>query len=384
MTEKRLSTDSILAFLLCLVISIPAFLGAADSPKVFFYVLFIGPVLCLILTRKIDLLELYRKAPQVFLLAIPLLYWASSNFWSAQPEYAAPQLRRALTTFVFILGVAHIMLKLGSGLIRYLDMALGLVAAAAVIKLIGIQFTNTDSPIWRLGIESVFNPIHAAQYFGFFAVYGLVRSYQESQPKNAGLFIGAVIPCLLYMLMTFSRGPLISLFLVYLLVSMYWFKINRYLPFVIVPVAAAIFWQWEELLERGTSFRLEIWQGAGELIQNNFWLGIGYGTSLDVPYGSGRTADHAHNIFLDIFVVTGLPGLLLLLAIALFVAQRAYRAVPREMLFVAPLIFFFFGLMTDVQKLVGSPSGVYVIFWLPLTVLLILAFQGRNRSQLPG
>nr|MBN1228985.1 O-antigen ligase family protein [Anaerolineae bacterium] len=59
--------------------------------------------------------------------------------------------------------------------------------------------------------------------------------------------------------------------------------------------------------------RLAHWQAAGEMIRQNFWLGVGLGNYEPVyhqyalinwPYALG----HAHNIYLNIFAETGLVG----------------------------------------------------------------------------
>jgi O-antigen ligase len=382
MSDSSSRTDNILAFLLTLAISIPAFLGQDQSMKPIFYALVLLPTLVMVFARKISLVTLCKEYPWVFLLALPMLYWSSSTLWSENPENFSSFLRRSFTTYVFIIGVTHIVSRLQQEIIRYLDLALFLVAIAAAIKLGSVLFTDISASDWRLEGDSAFNrPLHAAHYFGFFATYGLVRCYQEAKTRKWLIYAASLIPSLLYILLTFSRGPLISYILVYLVISIFWFKKPTHAILAIIFAGGVTLVYFDTLTQRGSSFRLEIWHSSIELIQSNFWFGIGEGTKLDIPYGPNRLAPHAHNLFLDVFTRSGFFGLLLINVIALFVAYRTWRAVPSEHLFVGTLLFFFLAMMTDVQKLINSPSGGYVVFWLPLTILLVMNSRTSRLTQ---
>ena len=126
------------------------------------------------------------------------------------------------------------------------------------------------------------------------------------------------------------------------------------------------------LLERGLSFRLEIWSGTWDIVQSHFWGGIGLGTPLGVEYGGKYVAPHAHNLLFDLQARAGILGMLLFLPIVALVLWRAWCAAPAEQVYVATLVFFLLCVMTDVHKPINSPSAVYVVFWMPLAVLLAL------------
>ncbi|MEH6570116.1 MAG: O-antigen ligase family protein [Halioglobus sp.] len=382
MTDTSSQTDNIFAFLLALAIAIPAFLGQDQTMKPVFYALVVVPALAMILARKIHLIALFKDYPYVFLLTVPMLYWSTATLWSDNPENFSGFLRRSLTTFVFVIAVAHTVATHRQGLVRYLDLALFLVAIAASIKLGSIFFDDTSSKNWRLGNESVFNrPLHAAHYFGCFATYALVRAYQQANSRRWMIYALALAPCALYVLMTYSRGPLISYVLVFLVISIFWYKKPVHALLALGLSAGVSYQQLDVLTQRGASFRDEIWQKSLELIQNNFWLGVGNGTPLDMPYGENKMAPHAHNLFLDMFTRSGIIGFLLVTIIAVFVLWRAYRARPNEQLAIATLLFFFLAMMTDVQKLITSPSGGYVVFWLPLTALLVLSSRPATKGK---
>lgn len=380
MTDKPSPTDAIFTLCLAFAIAIPAFLGQDQSMKPIFYALVLLPTIGMILARKIRLTVLFKRYPYVILLLAPLLFWSASNIWSADPDLFLPFIRRSLTTFIFIIAVAHITSKLQHNLSLYLDLALFLVAIGAVIQLLSMwQQGDNHGALWRLGDDSVFNrSLHAAHYFGFFATYGLVRFYQQADASRCWAYLAALTPCLLYMFMTFSRGPIMSYLLVYLALSIFWYRKASHVVFSLMLAAGVIFVHWDSMIQRGASFRFEIWQGAVDIIRENAWLGIGFGTQLDVMYGKAAlSAPHAHNLFLDVFAKSGIVGFLIICAIAAYVAYRAIKADPKEQLFVATLLFFFASMMTDVHKLVNSPTSVYIVFWLPLTALLVTAADRR-------
>jgi O-antigen ligase len=380
--------DRLLAALLAVAIAIPAFMTGDLPMKPLFYVLVILPTLGFVLSGRLSLREIKRDSPAVLLLVIPLFYWSATNLWSANPEYFQAFLRRSLTVFVFVLGVAHVARTVGRDLVLYLDLSLYLVGIGAALILIKLPFVEPPGPLWRPGDGSVFNrALHASHYFGFFATYALARYYQLGDRKKALACLAAGFLCLLFVFTTESRGTLVSMVLVGLTVSLYWHR--RYLhalALVLVCVVGFLLMH-EILLERGLSFRRDIWVGSLELMKEHFWLGVGMGTNLEIPYAGKFLAPHAHNQLLDLQVKSGLAGLLLFLPVVGFVLWRVVSPRPGEQVFAATLLFFLLCVMTDVHKLVNSPTTSYIIFWMPLVALLVVSRQvdaGEGGASLPA
>ncbi len=373
------TVDRIAALFLALALGLPAFMSNGGSLKPLTYGLVILPTLYLILSRRLDLRELWRKTPAVVLLAIPLLYWSATNLWSAEPEAFESFLRRSLTQFLFILGVAHISRSVGDELARYLDISLFLVAIGAALVLISLPFFMPLGT-WRPGDGSVFNrALHASHYFGFFAIYALVRCYQAGRGPLARACLAAALACFVYVLVTESRGTLLALILVGLVVSLYWHR--RYLHALILLLLCLVGFVFTraDLLERGLSYRPEIWTNALMMLPENLWVGIGMGVNLNIPYGENLLAPHAHNQWLDLLIRSGIPGLLFFILITVFILWRSIAPQPREQVFVAPLLFFLLCVVTDVHKLVNSPAASYLIFWAPLAALLVCSSKTGER-----
>ncbi|MEP1471430.1 MAG: O-antigen ligase family protein [Halieaceae bacterium] len=375
--------DAVYASMLALAISLPAFLGNGHSFKPIFYALVLLPALGLMAVRQIKPEQVLRQCPAILLLLVPLLYWSLTNVWSEHPENVSAFLRRSFTLFVFLVAVAHLTLRLGPGLLRYLDVALLLAGIGAAIHLFGLVYMEPKGPNWRLGDATIFSrSLHASHYFGFFAVYGLVRFYQGGAIAGR---LGSLLPaifCLGFVVFTESRGTLISFLLVALLVCGVWYR--RYLQSALIVLLAAVggYFIQDVLVERGLSFRLEIWRGTWDIVQANFWGGIGLGTPLGVEYGGKFVAPHAHNLLYDLQARAGFFGMLVFLPIVALVLSRTLRAERDEQVYVAALVFFLLCVMTDVHKPINSPSSVYVIFWLPLAALLALRSGSAPENDL--
>lgn len=122
-----------------------------------------------------------------------------------------------------------------------------------------------------------------------------------------------------------------------------------------------------ELIARGDSFRLELWELTLQKIQENPWLGHGMMARIDHPI-----THSPHNIFLATALALGLPGLALLaLALAVpgiyLLRQLIHR--PDATLF----IFLLLGNgiasgLIDHSRIVKGPSPLWIIFWLPVAV----------------
>ena len=223
LTGRGELADRILAMLLVLAIAIPAFMTGDRSMKPLFYGLFILPTLALIVAGRISLKEMMRDVPLLPLLAIPLVYWSATNLWTAGPDVFLSFMRRSLTLAVFLCGVTHVVRSLGREFEAYLDVALFMVALGAALILVRLPFFEPPGPMWRPGDGSVFNrALHASHYFGFFATYALVRAYQVDSTRRALALLLAATLCLAYVFATESRGTLVSLACVGLVVSVYW------------------------------------------------------------------------------------------------------------------------------------------------------------------
>ena len=190
--------------------------------------------------------------------------------------------------------------------------------------------------------------------WGVIAVVPLARAWQDragSRLARLGWVVAALL-MLLGVVLTGSRTALVSLALLAL-----WGAADRHLArplrfgLVSLPfVAAAMLWAvgvWSRLhavtvvlTDRSdvndlTSFRGEIWHSALTLIQQQPWLGVGWGQfnfAWTLTPSFSRAAglvDNAHNLALQLAVELGVPAALVMMGLLLFAFARAFGRVWR-------------------------------------------------------
>ncbi|TNB90100.1 O-antigen ligase family protein [Pseudomonas sp. Fig-3] len=149
---------------------------------------------------------------------------------------------------------------------------------------------------------------------------------------------------------------------------------------VILGVASVALYKPQILLQRGVSFRPELWSGGVQLLLEHWALGLGFHEYLIPIPEIGRSFKHPHNLFLDIGVRLGVPGLLLFGWLWLAVGWRGWisRAQPLGQMLLALWVFSGASLLTDGIGLWLKPNADWLITWLPIAVSIVLAARGKT------
>lgn len=130
-----------------------------------------------------------------------------------------------------------------------------------------------------------------------------------------------------------------------------------------------------ELSERGWSFRPQIMQYAWSMIEQRPWTGLGLGAHFTIPVQGSAAQVHTHNLFAQIAVELGLPGLILWSCIWLGLGWRAWRCRHDLIGRIVLGVWVFASVMVqfDLPHLIDSPRPGWLIIWLPLALSLSLA-----------
>lgn len=130
-----------------------------------------------------------------------------------------------------------------------------------------------------------------------------------------------------------------------------------------------------ELSERGWSFRPQIMQYAWSMIEQQPWTGLGLGAHFTIPVQGSAAQVHTHNLFTQIAVELGLPGLILWSCIWLGLGWRAWRCRHDLIGRIVLGVWVFASVMVqfDLPHLIDSPRPGWLIIWLPLALSLSLA-----------
>jgi O-antigen ligase len=142
-------------------------------------------------------------------------------------------------------------------------------------------------------------------------------------------------------------------------------------------------------VERGDSYRLAIWQQFAARVAHRPWLGEGVLTD-DTTQIAARdagapplTMNHPHSVYLATALYGGLPALGLLAALlAAALRQGVAAARGGEPAWLLVLLVGLLCMLTDGDRLLHAPRGIWFYFWLPVGVLMARQTAGRDRRSL--
>lgn len=328
--------------------------------------------------------ELARRPLMPWLMA--LFVWSTISLAWTNASRPLDEILRTLSVLVFLFAWMH---GVGADPRRQRGMLVtgaGVLAVTAVAAM--IRFAVQPPPDGRVigfGVMANANLIAAAMGAGFLWLWPW-RFQARWQRLLKWLAMAAMVACLV---LADSRSAWAALFgAVFVLLAIRrneraWQRLLG-LSVVALGVAAAAY---PELSERGWSFRPQIMQYAWALFEQHPWLGLGQGARFTIPVQGGMGMDqvHTHNLFTQVAVEIGLPGLLLWSIVWLGLGWRAWRhrddAIGRVVL--ALWVFASVMVQFDLPHLIDSPRPGWLIIWLPLALSLSLpaASTGPPRTR---
>lgn len=241
------------------------------------------------------------------------------------------------------------------------------------------------------------NPNVLGEYLIIITSLGVGMFWKEKNKYIKSAYFISVIVSALCLLMTSSRGSMIGLILalcIFVLVSekrfillgiMVLFALPLILPDTLAQrLASAI-----SMNDTSSLYRKSIYQACFNMFQDYSLTGIGVGAfSLVYPtYAlSAAYAFHAHNIYLQIALETGILGLSLFLGLIIFSVQKMYfgaRKVDNDYKYLITMILGgFAGLL--VQGLVDNiwyDYSMCIMFWLTIALGISAVKIGRGHEK---
>ncbi|MBC3384502.1 O-antigen ligase family protein [Pseudomonas sp. SWRI179] len=155
---------------------------------------------------------------------------------------------------------------------------------------------------------------------------------------------------------------------------------------VIAGIALIAVFAPEIFLQRGVSYRPELW-GAGIRLMLEHWAtGLGFHEYLIPIAEIRRPFKHPHNLFLDTGVRLGVPGLMLYGLLWLAAGWRGWisRAQPLGQVLLILWVFSGVSLLTDGIGLWLKPNADWLITWLPIALSIVLAARGNPDIEVPS
>jgi O-antigen ligase len=137
----------------------------------------------------------------------------------------------------------------------------------------------------------------------------------------------------------------------------------------------------EQALLRGQGLRPQIWAGVWDEAKSAPIAGHGLLSELSVEAG-GKVFENAHGAYLQVLWQGGVIGLGLLFFLLVVAFRNAWSwgRQQGDYTVFCMLVFAASTMAADLDTLIGRPRDQWMLFWLPLA--LLLAYQGT--TQRPG
>ena len=270
-------------------------------------------------------------------------------------------------------------------LLRWAVIFGGVGAACSWLYFYGFSGSSLSKRLHAVGIWQTI--IMAAHAVGALAVLGLGLFKARRDRRFCGYLLAVVVITgyCAYLISSQTRGVWIALVagLSVFLIFVPWRARLLVCGLALVTAAAVVFYDPNLLLQRGVSYRPQLWHAGIDLIAQHGLVGLGFAEFQISVTGIERTFKHPHNLFLDTGVRLGLIGLLLFLAVWLLAAWRAWQA-RSEPLGRASLALWCFAtvcLQTDGIGLWFKPNADWLITWLPIALSMVLAQRRALQLQ---
>lgn len=140
-----------------------------------------------------------------------------------------------------------------------------------------------------------------------------------------------------------------------------------------------------ELMHRGLSYRPQIFRQALSFIEARPWTGLGLGSDYRVTAGR-QVLTHSHNLFTNVAIEVGLPGLLLWLLLWGWMGWQGWRHREQSLggIVLATWIFASVALQVDGPSFLQSPRPEWLATWVPMAFALQLWLDTERRQDAHG
>lgn len=352
---------------------------AGHYPRIFMWLVAL-PAVVLIALRP-GALRAVAESPVVAAFAAFAAYLLVSLLWATPERSVDSLIRRPLMVLVTFVAVHEVGIRHPERLRQVVHLSAAAALAGACYAL--VRFALDGMPGRLSGYGALDNPLLVSHVFGFFTALWVGRHVVEGRP-SASLSLLAIVVCGALLLATGSRTPLVAL-----TATVLWVALirpgRRSAAFaggvLLLGVLILGFWP-EILLQRGVSYRPQIWGEALRQIAAHPWFGHGYGSPIHIHLPDfAFPFREPHNLTLSVVYDAGVVGGLLWLSIygvALAGAWR-WRQAADVAWFSAPVVYGLFAGMTEGGSFLSRPKEHWFLVWIPLALLAVAVARERRR-----
>jgi len=313
-------------------------------------------------------------------------YMMLTLLWSKTDDNAGPLLKRPLYIGLLLLAAGLMAMHSSARFITATRLS-AMIAVLGALALLG-HFFMVELPegTTRLsGMGALYNPLLTSHVLGAFAAYWMATVFRSSR-RGIALPLVCLAILVLTILATGSRTPLVGLLLCFA-----WLVVGGHPKrglvgvalILVAGVALALLYP-EAVLQRGLSYRPEIWAKVLGMVAEQPWFGYGYGTEIRLTIPSiNLLLSDPHNIELGVLYEGGIVGLMFwaaLYAIALIFCWRL-RNDPHVSIAGTWLVFGLGAGLTEGGAFFSRPKEHWLLIWLPMAFVYALSVRRAIQAR---
>ncbi|HCD6622081.1 TPA: O-antigen ligase family protein [Pseudomonas aeruginosa] len=348
-----------------------------------FYILLAAPTLLFVIIQP-QLLRPLTRSPLLIAILAFSAYMMISLLWSTPENSAGSLFKRPLYIVLLLFCVGILALQAPERLRTVTWIAAFGAVLAAIASMIRYYFFGYAYEVRLSGYGALYNPLLSAHVYGAFTALWLMY-WIQSRHILAPLPLLALATLCCLLLATGSRTPLIGLAacLVWLLLAGNRKKVLIVIGLAVAGLLVVYFVNPELIIQRGVSFRPEIWSESLRQIGEHPWLGHGYDHPMRIKLANGMLLADPHNIELGVLFAGGIVGLLLWSAIyaLAFVFAWKNRRDPMVLLASTWLVFGLASGLTEGNAFMSRPKEHWFLIWIPLALLYALWVRKSARDK---
>ena len=338
----------------------------------------------------------YANRSNLLLITAFLAYLAFSNIW----------IDHSIKTSALYIGYSLLILCFVSSLAvleQYFDKFFNsflaiLVISACLSVIYSVYFFHAldyqplvESRLYALG--GLYNPVVSALSYGAVLTLSLTNFAINQKLSQRLLYGASIIILTIGIVYTGTRSVWIgllvsSLVLLYFLPNLAQSKKIRIIiiaQLCLIAILAVMYklGLHEDILQRSTSFRFEIWKTVLSTVwNNNLFFGHGL-NALEVVRYEQFVFEHPHSIYFSTLFYGGIMGLTILLIVIgqLILSLYKENLMPYGIYAISALAFGLSCLFFDGDKLLTKVNFIWLLFWLPFAIAFI---QKNNDIKEPS